>query len=73
MNCFYDSLRLNEARKNLAVNPERSPLIHSYCYALAGDRPAFADMDVGARAMQEQLAAFARFPLAFVPFVQYVG
>jgi len=57
MNFFYDSLRLNEASKNLAANPERSPLIHSYCYASAGDRPVL----------------FARFSLAFVPFVQYVG
>jgi len=33
------SLCLNEFRKNLAANLDRSPLIHSYCYASAGDRP----------------------------------
>jgi hypothetical protein len=63
-------MRLNETRKNLAANPERSPLMRSYGYASADDRPAFADMDVGVRATQEQ---FARFPLAFVPFMQYAG
>jgi hypothetical protein len=71
-------MRLNETRKNLAANPERSPLMRSYGYASAGDRSAFADMDVGVRATQrsgvpEQLAEFARFPLVFVPFVQYAG
>jgi hypothetical protein len=30
-------------------------------------------MDVGVRATQEQLAEFARFPLVFVPFMQYAG
>ena len=50
----------------------------SYGYASAGDRPAFADMDVGVRATQrsgvpEQLAEFARFPLVIVPFMQYAG
>jgi hypothetical protein len=48
---------LNEFRKNLASNIDRSPLIHSYGYASAGDQPIL----------------FARFPLIFVPFVQYVG
>ena len=57
------SMRLNEFRKNLAANLDQSPLIHSYCYASVGDRPTFADRDVGARAMQEQFAAFAIFPL----------
>ena len=47
---------------------DRSSLIHSYCHASAGDQSTFADRDVavrriGARAMQEQLAAFAIFPL----------
>ena len=60
-------------RKNLAANLDRSPLIHSYCYASAGDQSTFADRDVGARAMQEQLAAFAIFPLIFVPFMQHAG
>jgi len=36
---------------------DRSPLIHSYCYGLAGDRPTL----------------FAIFPLSFVPFMQYAG
>jgi len=52
---------------------DRSPLIHSYCYASAGDQSTFADRDVGARAMQEQLAAFAIFPLIFVPFMQHAS
>ena len=48
------SLYLNKVRKNLAVNLERSPLIHSYSYTSAGDRPTL----------------FAIFPLSFVPFIQ---
>jgi hypothetical protein len=48
---------LNEVRKNLAANLGRSPLIHSYCYASAGDRPTL----------------FAKFSLSFVPFIQYAG
>jgi len=44
-------------RKNLAANLDRSPLIHSYCYASAGDRATL----------------FASFPLIFVPFMQYAG
>ena len=51
------SLYLNEIRKNLAANFERSPLSHSYGYGPAGDRPNL----------------FARFPLYFVPFMQYSG
>jgi hypothetical protein len=51
------SLYLNKLGKNLAANPERSPLMHSYSYASASDRPAL----------------FARFPLSFVPFMQYAG
>jgi hypothetical protein len=51
------SLCLNEFRKNLAANLDRSPLIHSYCYASAGDQPTL----------------FASFPLNFVPFMQYTG
>jgi len=50
-------LYLNEIRNNLAANLERSPLMHSYGYASAGDRPTL----------------FARFPLSFVPFLQYTG
>jgi hypothetical protein len=51
------SLCLNEFRKNLAANLDRSPLIHSYCYASAGDRPTL----------------FAKFPLIFVPFMQHTS
>jgi hypothetical protein len=51
------SLYLNEIRKNLAANLERSPLNHSYGYGPAGDRPTL----------------FARFPLSFVPFMRYAG
>ena len=51
------SLYLNEDRINLAANLDRSPLMRSYGYASAGDRPAL----------------FAIFPLIFVPFMQYTG
>ena len=51
------SLFLNEFRKNLAANLYRSPLIHSYCYASAGDRSTL----------------IAIFPLIFVPFMQHAG
>ena len=67
------SLYLNEFRNNLAApgklllrcsttyvpvgDLDRSPLIHSYCYASAGDRPIL----------------FAIFSLRFVPFMQYAG
>jgi hypothetical protein len=51
------SMCLNEFRKNLAANLDRSPLIHSYCYASAGD----------------QSTLFAIFPLIFVPFMQHTG
>ena len=51
------SLYLNKVRKNLAANLDRSPLIHSYCYASAGDRSIL----------------FAIFPLSFVPFIQCTG
>jgi hypothetical protein len=57
MNSIYYSMRLNETRINLAANPGRSPLMRSYGYASADDRPAL----------------FARFPLVFVPFMQYAG
>jgi hypothetical protein len=51
------NLYLNKLRKNLAANLDRSPLIHSYGYASAGD----------------QSILFAIFPLSFVPFMQYTG
>ncbi len=57
MNNEKYSLHLNEVRKNLAANIDRSPLIHSYGYASAGDRPTL----------------FAIFPLIFVPFMQHAG
>jgi hypothetical protein len=57
MNNENYSLYLNEVRKILAANLDRSPLIHSYCYASVGDRPTL----------------FAIFPLNFVPFMQYAG
>ena len=51
------SFYLNEFRKNLAANLDRSPLIHSYGYESADDRPTL----------------FAIFSLSFVPFIQYAG
>ena len=57
MNNDKYSLYLNEVRKNMAANLDRSPLIHSYGYASAGDRPTL----------------FAKFSLSFVPFMQYAG
>jgi len=51
------SLYLNEVRKNMAANLDRSPLMRSYGYASAGD----------------QSILFAIFPLSFVPFMQYTG
>ena len=51
------SLYLNEFRKNLAANLDRSPLMRSYGYASAGDRSTL----------------FSIFPLSFVPFMQYAG
>ena len=47
--------------------------MRSYGYASAGDRPTFADMDVGVRATQEQFAEFASFALGLAPFMQYAG
>jgi len=57
MNKEKYSLYLNEVRKNLAANLDRSPLMRSYGYASAGDRPTL----------------FAKFSLSFVPFIQYAG
>ena len=51
------SLYLNEFRKNLAANLDRSSLMRSYGYASADD----------------QSTLFAIFPLNFVPFMQYAG
>ena len=49
------SMYLNEVRKNLAANLDRSPLMRSYGYASAGNRSTL----------------IAIFPLSFVPFMQY--
>ena len=57
MNNKKYSLYLNEARKYLTAKIDRSPLIHNYGYASAGDQPIL----------------FARFPLIFVPFMVYAG
>jgi len=51
------SLYLNEVRKNLAANLDRSSLMRSYGYASADDLSTL----------------FARFPLSFVPFMLYAG
>jgi hypothetical protein len=51
------SLYLNEVRKNLAANLNRSSLMRSYGYASADD----------------QSTLFAIFPLSIVPFMQYAG
>jgi len=57
MNNEKYSLYLNEVRKNMDDNLDRSPLMHSYGYASADD----------------QSTLFARFPLSLVPFMQYAG
>jgi len=57
MVCDKYSLYLNEFRKNLASNLDRSSLMRSYGYASADD----------------QSTLFAIFPLNFVPFMQYTG
>ncbi len=51
------SLYLNEFRKKLAANLDRSPLMRSRGYAPAGDRSTL----------------FAIFALSFVPFTQYAN
>ena len=66
-NTYGYSLYLNEIRKNLAANLERSPLSHSYGYDSAGDRPTlFAGTPRSG-------APDRRFSLSFVPFMQYAG
>ena len=56
--CFRNySLYLNEFRKNLASNLDRSLSNHSYSYAFSSDQPTL----------------FAIFPLIFVPFMNYPG
>jgi len=57
MDVIFYSMRLNDTRENMVSNPERSPLKRSYGYASAGDRSTL----------------FSRFPLVFVPFMQYTG
>ncbi len=51
------SMYLNEVRKNLAANLDRSPLMRSYGYASVGDRSTL----------------FASFSLNFVPSMQFTG
>ena len=57
MVCKKYSLYLNEVRKYLTANLDRSPLMRSYGYASADDRSTL----------------FGRFSLSFVPFMQYAG
>ena len=57
MNNEKYSLYLNEVRKNMAANLDRSPLIHSYGYASAGDRPTLSAIS----------------SMNSVPFMQYAG
>jgi hypothetical protein len=64
---------LNESRKNLAANLDRSPLIHSYCYASAGDRSSlFAIFSTDLIHMDVMYASNAG---AFTcpPFIQHAG
>ena len=74
------SLYLNEFRKNLAANLDRSPLIHSYCYASAGDRPTLfaifpltnsSGTNLNSSAGPKGEGQDARSN--FVPFMQYAG
>ena len=61
------SLYLNEFRKNLAANLDRSPLIKeppNKSYGVPGYGYASAD---------DRSTLFAIFPLIFVPFMQYAG
>ena len=38
----------------LASHPERSPLIHSYCYESAGDRPTcFASLSLNSKSFMQ--------------------
>ncbi len=75
---IYFRLCLNEARKNLAANLGRSPLMHSYGYASADDRSALfvrgvpkqrvpAPHPFGANAKNRSGRFFARFPLTKSP------
>jgi len=52
-----EGVSLMDETNNLASHLERSPLIHSYGYASAGDRPS----------------CFARLPLKSKSFMQYAG
>ncbi len=80
-----NSLYLNESRKNLAANLERSPLTHSYCYGSADDRPTLfvrgvpkqrvpAPHPYGAaqeRVQNRSRRFCARLSRSFVPFIKY--
>ena len=80
--CAMDGVIRTRHIKNLAANFERSPLSHSYGYGPAGDRPNLfarrvpAPRPCGAalKRVQNRSGRFcARFPLYFVPFMQYSG
>ena len=72
---------------NLAANLERSPLNHSYGYGPAGDSPTLIVRGVPkqripaphpwgaalARVQNRSRRFCARFPLSFIPFMQYAG
>ncbi len=57
MECEIYSLYLNEVRKNLAANLDRSPLVHSDGYTPADD----------------QVTLVAIFPQRFVPCPHFAG
>jgi hypothetical protein len=65
--------------KNLAANLERSPLTHSLSYGSVGDRSTLfvrrvpAPHPFGADSKNRSRRFFARFPLSFVPFMQYAS
>jgi len=74
------SLYLNEVRKNLAANLDRSPLIHSYGYASVGDQSTLFAIFLLTNSSGTNLNSFAG-PKGegqdahsnFVPFMQYTG
>jgi hypothetical protein len=68
-----NTMCLNEFRKYMAANLGRCPLIHSYCYASAGDRPTlFAIFSPDLIHMDVMYASNAG---AFTcpPFIQHAG
>ena len=71
---------LNKVRKNLAANLDRSPLIHSYGYASAGDQPTLFAIFPLTNSSGTNLNSFAG-PKGegqdacsnFIPFMQHAG